>query len=122
MPDRYRGVRDCAPLGARIDRARPQGPAGVAERRQGLLKRGKKDAADAEAICEATSMRFVPVESEEQHLLPLRSGLPPPTPLPVSRRTNWSARSDCGAEAPGVKRFLEMKLPVLLMRPCRGEK
>lgn len=40
------------------------------------LKRGKNDAADAEAICEAVrrpSMRFVPVKSEELHLFPLRS-------------------------------------------------
>lgn len=47
------------------------------------LKRGKNDAADAEAICEAVrrpSMRFVPVKSEEQNLFPLGSGLPPPAP------------------------------------------
>jgi transposase len=38
------------------------------------LKRGKNDAADAEAICEAVTrpnMRFVPVKSEEQHRLRL---------------------------------------------------
>lgn len=47
------------------------------------IERGKNDAADAEAICEAVrrpSMRFVPVKSEEQNLFPLGSGLPPPTP------------------------------------------
>lgn len=42
------------------------------------LWRGKNDAADAEAICEAVTrpnMRFVPVRSNEQHLLPFGSGL-----------------------------------------------
>lgn len=54
------------------------------------LKRGKNDAADAEAICEAMSrptMRFVPVKSEdrqaEQMLLGTREGL-------VHRRTQLS--------------------------------
>ncbi len=39
---------------------------------KGYVKRGKTDAADAEAICEAVSrpsMRFVPVKSEETQAL-----------------------------------------------------
>jgi transposase len=54
------------------------------------VKRGKNDAADAEAICEAMSrpgMRFVPVKSDEQQaaqmLLGIREGL-------VRRRTQLS--------------------------------
>jgi transposase len=54
------------------------------------VKRGKNDAADAEAICEAMSrpgMRFVPVKSQEQQaaqmLLGIREGL-------VRRRTQLS--------------------------------
>jgi len=54
------------------------------------VKRGKNDAADAEAICEAMSrptMRFVPVKSQEQQaaqmLIGLRDGL-------VRRRTQLS--------------------------------
>ncbi len=56
------------------------------------VKRGKNDAADAEAICEAMSrpsMRFVPVKSEEQQaaqmLIGTRDGL-------VHRRTQLSNR------------------------------
>lgn len=66
------------------------------------LKRVKNDAADAEAICEAVrrpSMRFVLVRSEEYHTYSL---LAVDFSLPVSRRTNCSARSECDAEASGV--------------------
>lgn len=87
------------------------------------LNRGKNDADDAEAICEAVrrpSMRFVLVRSEEYHTYSL---LAVDFSLPVSRRTNCSARSECDAEASGVaKGFLEMKLPIPLMRPWRGAK
>lgn len=89
------------------------------------LKRGKNDAADTEAICEVVtrpSMRFVPVKSEEQQLLPLRGGLPhlllagfPAHQLECSIRV-WRR----GIRV--TKLFLEMKLPVLLMRPCQGAK
>jgi transposase len=61
--------RDSRSLGARADKAghevRLMPPAYV----KPFVKRGKTDAADAEAVCEAATrptMRFVPVKSPEQ--------------------------------------------------------
>ena len=47
----------------------PPGAVDAGERREGLLKRNKNDAADAQAICEAVrrpTMRFVQIKSVEQ--------------------------------------------------------
>lgn len=76
MPDRYRGVHDCVQLGARIDRTRPPGPAGVAELRQGLPQARQDDAAECRSNLrggEATEPALR--AGEEQHLFPLRSAL-----------------------------------------------
>ena len=66
---RHRGVRHVASLGARVvalgHEVRLMPPAYV----KPYVKRGKTDAGDAEAICEAVTrptMRFVPVKSAEQ--------------------------------------------------------
>jgi transposase len=69
VPGRRRGLRDRPPLGVRIDGARPPVRLLPPNYAKAYLKRGKNDAADAEAICEAVArpnMRFVPVKSEEQ--------------------------------------------------------
>src|ERR1019366_3365260 len=68
LPGWDRGLRDEPPLGAGAGAAGPPGSADAAGLRQGL-KRGKTDAADAEAICEAVSrptMRFVAIKSVDQ--------------------------------------------------------
>ena len=52
-----------------IAKLRPRGAPDPAGLRQGLVKRGKNDKIDAEAICEAASrpsMRFVPVKTMEK--------------------------------------------------------
>jgi hypothetical protein len=72
VPDRHGSVLRCTPLGQSISKARahraPDGPKLVAPYRLSG-KRGKNDAADAAAICEAVTraqMRFVPIKSIEQ--------------------------------------------------------
>ncbi len=69
VPGRHRGVRHVPSLGARASKlgheVRLMPPAYV----KPYVKRGKTDANDAEAICEAVTrptMRFVPVKSPEQ--------------------------------------------------------
>src|SRR5438270_10158863 len=67
--DRAGGVRGLAPLGAGIARSRARGGADPTAIHQPYVKRGKNDAIDAAAICEAMSrpgMRFVPVKSTEE--------------------------------------------------------
>lgn len=59
-------MRDRTLLGAGVECARSSGAAGAAELRQAFLKRGKNDAANAEAICEAVTrpnMRSVPMRA-----------------------------------------------------------
>src|SRR5580704_7594884 len=68
VPDRNGGVCHRALLGARVEKARPQGAADAGEGCEGLRQAHKNDAADAEAICEAVrrpTMRFVQVKSAE---------------------------------------------------------
>jgi hypothetical protein len=65
------------------------------------LKRGKNDAADAEAICEAVTrpnMRFVPVKSEEQQgVLVLHRGVAERIAgAPAHHAGQWPARSHGG--------------------------
>ena len=69
VPDRHGGLRHEPSLGARTTalghEVRLMPPAYV----KPYVKRGKTDAADAEAICEAVTrptMRFVPIKSVEQ--------------------------------------------------------
>lgn len=98
-------ARDFAQLGARIDalgdEVRLVPPSGV----KACLKRGKNDATDAEALCEAVtrpSMRFVPVK---------RRAAPPPslqwwTPTTYSLAgfpaTSCRAQSQRGVEVSGI--------------------
>jgi hypothetical protein len=57
------GVPDVASLGARADQAWASGPADAASVGEAYVKRGKTDANDAEAICEAvTRPRCAPVK------------------------------------------------------------
>jgi len=70
MPCWYGGVRFGALLGPPTDR---DGTRGVSDYRRAYIKpyvkRGKNDAIDAAAICEAMSrpdMRFVPIKSADQ--------------------------------------------------------
>ena len=69
MPDRDGSLRDIALLGARTCKVWAHCKADASGLREAYVKRGKNDATDAEAICEAVSrpnMRFVPVKSADQ--------------------------------------------------------
>ncbi len=62
-------LRRGASLGARADGPRSRGPSHAAGLLEPCVKRGKTDAADAEAICEAVTrpkMRSVPIRSSER--------------------------------------------------------
>ena len=68
------GVEACvgASLGAHALGDGPRGEADAASYVKGYVKRGKSDALDAEAICEAVqrrSMRFVPTKTVEQQAI-----------------------------------------------------
>jgi transposase len=67
--DRHGGLRLGALLA--VSRDGPRGETHAADLRETYVKRGKNDAADAAAICEAMSrpnMRFVAVKSEDQQV------------------------------------------------------
>ena len=69
VPDRCRGLRNGALLGANAYSDGARGSPHAPVLREAFVKRGKSDALDAEAICEAVqrpTMRFVPVKTVEQ--------------------------------------------------------
>ena len=69
LPRRHGSVRHVAPLGTRAQRLGHDVRLMPASYVKAYVKRGKNDAADAAAICEAVtrpSMRFVPIKSAEQ--------------------------------------------------------
>lgn len=62
-------MRQLAPLGTPVAVVWPRSEVDPPQYLKADIKPGKKDAADAEAFCEAVtrpSMRFVPVKSEER--------------------------------------------------------
>jgi transposase len=64
-------------LGSRVDAARARGATVRAAARQALCARGKNDAADAAALCEAASgphMRFVPAKSTDEQAALMLAG------------------------------------------------